>query len=365
MTQPLLSLDSVSRAHPITQHPILTDVTFSVAGAEVVVLLGPNGSGKTTTLRLIAGLDAPDRGRIAFTGVTMTTGHPPSRRGIGMVFQEGALFPHMTVAENVAAGLRSCTPPERARRVADCLAAVGMSASHAAYPHTLSGGQQQRVAIARALAPQPRLLLLDEPFSSLDPAVRRAVRADIVASLRQSQTAAVLVTHDVPEALAIADRIVLLDHGRIRQIGTPHELYNDPADWDVAQLLGPAIPLAADAGGMTILGKAPLRLPLTHVPPQHALVVRCEDLVIVPDTAPNATVTATTYEGATYQHSCRCDDGSTIVCRSDARAPHAVGERISVQLRTDRSYTALPRAPLPHHECPADAHSGTIDTDGT
>jgi putative spermidine/putrescine transport system ATP-binding protein len=215
------------------------DFSLSIAHGEFVALLGPSGCGKTTTLRMIAGFILPTRGEIRIGSRTVTA-EPPYRRSTGMVFQGYALFPHMTAAQNVAFGLemRSVPKPEIARRVADVLRLVRLSGLGERYPKELSGGQQQRVALARALVINPDVLLLDEPLSNLDAKLRHAVRLEIRQLQHQLGLTTVFVTHDQEEALAVADRLVVMNQGAIAQVGTPRELYDAPRSAFVADFIG-------------------------------------------------------------------------------------------------------------------------------
>jgi iron(III) transport system ATP-binding protein len=214
-------------------------VSLSVKAGEVVCLVGPSGCGKSTVLRLAAGLETLQSGRVLMRGEVVgdpaaRIGVAPERRHVGLVFQDFALFPHLTVGGNVAFGLSQLPPAQRDARVREVLRQVEMETYIDAYPHALSGGQQQRVALARALAPEPSILLLDEPFSGLDERLREQVRDDTLRLLRQNGTAALLVTHDPEEALFMADRIYLMRAGKIVQSGPPQELYYRPADLFVA-----------------------------------------------------------------------------------------------------------------------------------
>ena len=219
----------------------LDKVTFDVRAGEILCLLGPSGSGKSTLLRLVAGIERPSHGSIALDGAVVAGGGAfvePERRRVGMVFQDYALFPHLTVADNVAFGLRNASRRDAAQRAGWLLDRVGLSRYASSYPHMLSGGERQRVALARALAPEPRVLLMDEPFSSLDRGLRDRVRRETLALLRETGTTTIIVTHDPAEAVLAADRIALLRAGRLLQCGSPEELYTKPASAFVAQFLG-------------------------------------------------------------------------------------------------------------------------------
>ncbi|MFV0409821.1 MAG: ABC transporter ATP-binding protein [Paracoccus sp. (in: a-proteobacteria)] len=211
-------------------------LSFSVRAGEITCLLGPSGCGKSTTLRMIAGIEQPDGGMVRIDGKVMSQGPrslPPERRPIGMVFQDLALFPHMTIAENVAFGLAGV--PDARMQVQHLLERVGLPGHAGKYPHQLSGGEQQRIALIRALATRPQVMLLDEPFSSLDQRLRVEMRELTRDLLREAGAAVVLVTHDPEEAMLLADRIAVMREGRIRQEGTPLDLYNRPADLEIAQ----------------------------------------------------------------------------------------------------------------------------------
>ncbi len=233
-------------------------VTVTVNSGELLSLLGPSGCGKTTTLMCLAGLERPDAGRILAAGEVLTDAPrgiflPPERRNLGMVFQSYALWPHMTVTDNVAYGLRTRRAPERQIRtlVDDALRLVQLEGMGARYPHQLSGGQQQRVALARALVYQPRILLLDEPLSNLDAKLREHARVWLRELQQRLRITAIYVTHDQVEALSLSDRIAVMSQGRIAQLGTPREIYEHPADPFVADFIGQAsfLPGQVTAGG--------------------------------------------------------------------------------------------------------------------
>lgn len=237
---PALTLDGVK--HRFGAHRVVKGIDLEIAPGEVMCLLGPSGCGKTTLLRIAAGLEAVQTGRVGLDGREIAgpgRAHvPPERRSVGLAFQESALFPHLSVLENVTFGLKHLPRRERAPRAMELLGQLGMADYRDRYPHMLSGGQQQRVALARALAPAPRLMLLDEPFSSLDARLRDRIRDDTLHVLKRLGTATLLVTHDPEEAMFMADRIALMRDGRILQIGTPYELYCLPVDPFVVTFFG-------------------------------------------------------------------------------------------------------------------------------
>ncbi len=243
--------------------PAVDRVSLDVPDGSFFTLLGPSGCGKTTTLRIVAGFYPPDRGDVLIGG-TRVNDLPPHRRQTAMVFQEYALFPHMTAFDNVAYGLRMrrVREPEMRRRVAAALGLVGLAGVEQAFPARLSGGQQQRVALARALVVEPEVLLMDEPLSNLDAKLRVRVRTEIRQLQRQLGKTALYVTHDQEEALAVSDRIAVMDRGRVQQIGTPTEIYHRPANHFVADFVGLANFLDAQAAGPGALrvGGATLRV---------------------------------------------------------------------------------------------------------
>ncbi len=250
MTQPLLRIRHLTKRFVVDAPPVVDNVDFEVQRGEILVLLGPSGCGKTTTLRLISGFERADHGYIVLDDHALTVtpgcgGAPglkpvhvrPERRGIGFVFQDYALFPHLNVLKNAMYGLRGSWFTRKSRAL-DALAMVGMKDFASRKPQTLSGGQQQRVALARSMAPAPKLILLDEPFSNLDAGLREATRLEVRKLLHEQNMAAILVTHDQEEALSFGDRIAVMNRGKIEQIGTPDEVYEKPATMFVAGFLG-------------------------------------------------------------------------------------------------------------------------------
>jgi iron(III) transport system ATP-binding protein len=234
-----LELRGISHRYGSTQ--AVDGVSLAVARGEVVGLLGPSGCGKTTVLRVAAGLEPLQQGEVWIDGRVMArpgASTPPEERSVGLVFQDYALFPHLTVFDNVAFGLRRCSRQDRQARALDVLRRVGLADLAAAYPHMLSGGQQQRVALARALAPDPSVMLLDEPFAGLDRRLREQVRSDVLRLLKETDAAVLLVTHDPEEAMALSDRIAVMRAGTIEQDATPSALYGQPATAFTARFLG-------------------------------------------------------------------------------------------------------------------------------
>lgn len=253
-------------SHCFDEHRVLREINLEIGTGEIVCVLGPSGSGKSTLLRLIAGLESVQQGSLMLDGVVLADAQhnpPPEQRAVGLVFQDHVLFPHQTVAENVAFGLSGMQSKERDHTIALQLANVGISTLADRYPHTLSGGQQQRVALARALATDPAVLLLDEPFASADAPLRKNLRDDARRRLKAANTTTLMVTHDPAEAMAMADRIAVLVDGEVVQFGTPEELWQRPNHPFVAATIADLQPLKGRIEGtqcVTAFGALPLRL---------------------------------------------------------------------------------------------------------
>lgn len=267
MEAPALAVRHLTKRYNPFQPPALQDVSLEVARGELVALLGPSGCGKTTLLRLLAGFEVPDAGEVSVSGRVVATPErqlPPEARRLGYVFQDYALFPHLNVAQNVGFGLRGRSRGERRARVEETLALVGLSDFRRRYPHQLSGGQQQRVALARALAPDPEVLLLDEPFSNLDAALREETRGEVRRILKRGGATALLVTHDQEEAMTFAERLAIMRGGRVEQIGAPELVYRTPRNAFVASFLGATNLLQGVAEGSvahTLVGPLELTRP--------------------------------------------------------------------------------------------------------
>ena len=320
------------------------DADLEVGAGQVVALLGPSGSGKTTLLRVIAGFERPDAGTVTIADRPVAgdgTWVEPEDRHVGMVFQDGALFPHLTVAANVGFG----EPAEG--RVEASLALVGLADRGDSYPHELSGGEAQRVALARALATEPDVVLLDEPFASLDAGLRITLREEVVAILRRAGASALLVTHDQQEALSLADVVVVMRDGRVEQAGPPDEVYDRPCNRWVAEFLGAAEVLPGTVAGDEVdceLG----RFPADGAPTGAAeVVIRPECLLVTADDdAPGTipvTVTVRNYYGHDQLLGLELPSGRTVHTRLAGIAPWRPGDRAHV--RVEGTVTVLPVTP--------------------
>jgi iron(III) transport system ATP-binding protein len=348
----LLEFRGVSQAYDT--HKVLQHLTFNVERGEIACLLGPSGCGKTTVLRCIAGFEPVAEGEILLDGELMSRPGrtvPPERRRIGMVFQDYALFPHLTVARNIAFGLHEATDAERGARVAELLAVIGLEQESRRYPHELSGGQQQRVALARALAPRPRLLLLDEPFSNLDVEMRERLSLEVRDILKQQNTTAVLVTHDQHEAFNIADEIGIMAEGAIVQWDTPYRLYHEPADRFVADFIGQGVFLPG-----TLLPGSRIKTELGVLEgngldalPQGTMVdvlLRPDDILHDDASVLRAQVLHKAFRGAEFLYTLQLPGGARVMSLVPSHHNHAVGERIGIRLEIDH-VVAFPRAGAP------------------
>ncbi|MBS42110.1 MAG: ABC transporter [Nocardioides sp.] len=351
-----LALSSVTKAYAGT--PAVREVDLALDPGEVVTLIGPSGCGKSTLLRLVAGLEVPDEGTVSVGGRTVAgegAWVPPERRRVGLVFQDHALFPHLDVARNVAFGLDGLPRGERVGRVAEVLDLVGLAHLSQRAPHELSGGEQQRVALARALAPRPAVVLLDEPYSNLDANLRVQVRADTLAVLRESGSAAVVVTHDQVEALAMGDRMAVMRDGAICQVGTPEEVYERPATRFVATFMGEADFLPAhvrDALLTSEVGVVSTVPGWGGVDAEVEVMLRPHEVALRAVPGSGAVVERVDYQGAVAVHVVRLPSGRTVRSgRHGHRLP--VGAEVDVSvvagarpvlLSGDRAMTAPPGA---------------------
>jgi iron(III) transport system ATP-binding protein len=329
-----LALDDVSVRYARGAARAAVDgVTLGLQAGQIGVLIGPSGCGKTSLLRAVAGLERLERGRIAIGGEPLSDAaaglhQPAERRRIGMVFQDYALFPHLSVADNVAFGIAALPRAEREARVRRMLELVGLAHAARRAPHQLSGGQQQRVALARALAPGPRLLLLDEPFSSLDAHLRGELRQDIALALREVGAAALVVTHDAGDAMRMADDLILMDQGRVLQAGSPEDCYARPVSLDAARLLGEVDVI----DGERQAGQVRTPFGLFEAPGRDGpcrLMFRPEALALDPDGV-EAVVLAVAYGGATSEARVRAGSAEATLVAAPGRL--SVGERVRVRL---------------------------------
>ena len=334
-----MSLQVENLALGYAGQPVLEDVSLALASGEIGCLLGASGSGKSTLLRAVAGFEPVQRGSIRLQGRQVSAPGqmaPAHLRGVGMVFQDHALFPHLRVAENVGFGLRELPRRERAERVGALLEMVGLQALARAWPHELSGGQQQRVALARALARRPALLLLDEPFANLDANLRERLGAEVRALLKEHGTAGLLVTHDQREAFAMADVVGVLEGGRLQQWAPPFELYHRPASRAVASFIGEGELMHG------IVGPGGIALPAGVVPlpagqrleqgSRVEVLLRPDDIVPDPASAHTATVTARSFRGAEFLYTLGFDCGARALALMPSRFDFPVGACIGVRL---------------------------------
>jgi iron(III) transport system ATP-binding protein len=344
----LLELRTIS--HSYHRQKVVENLSLRLAPGTIGCLLGPSGCGKTTVLRCIAGFEQVNAGEIYLDGqvVSSPTVHlPAERRRIGMVFQDYALFPHLSVAANIAFGLRGDRAQDRHARVDVLLELVGLAGQGRKFPHELSGGQQQRVALARALAPRPHLLLMDEPFSNLDVGLRERLALEVRGILRAEGITAILVTHDQHEAFAIADEIGVMNEGAIQQWDQPYNLYHRPINRFVADFVGQGVFLPG-----TVLNESRIQIELGFLPSaliaggnaeheakesgRHVSVLLRPDDVIHDDASTlKAEVVAKAFRGAEFLYTLRLDSGAQVLSLVPSHHNHAIGERIGIRLDVD------------------------------
>jgi iron(III) transport system ATP-binding protein len=331
-------------------HPVLRGVDLQVPEGAFAAVLGASGSGKTTLLRILAGFERPDRGVVAVGGVTLDDDHhhlPTERRRIGYVSQEGSLFPHLTVAGNVGFGLRRGRSHDAV--VAHLLELVGLAGLARRYPHQLSGGQQQRVALARALAVRPRIVLLDEPFASLDAGLRASVRADVQSVVRRSGATVILVTHDQDEALSLADLVAVLRDGAIAQVGSPRDLYDTPRDPELAGFVGEANLIEATSDGSTAetrFGRLALRDGHHSAGQPLTVLVRPEQLRVTPAAEAAAGVAARVVETGFHGHD------AVVRVAAEAGPPSPLLARVLGELRFEPGARVVLSVEGPVHSWP-------------
>jgi len=322
--------------------PVLGHVSFVLQGGDIGCLLGPSAAGKTTLLRAIAGFEPLMAGRIV-AGDEVLAGNgvhlAPEQRQIGMVFQDHALLPHLSVLDNVRFGLFRQPRALALQRAREMLDLVGLADTAARHPHQLSGGQQQRVALARALAPQPRLVLLDEPFSSLDPDLRERLALDVRAALKAAGVGALMVTHSQIEAFAMADRIGVIGQGRLQQWASPYDLYHRPATRFVADFVGEGTFLPAQVCGpmriCTPFGDATARNVAAPLGTEITLLLRPDDVVHDDDAPLKAQIIQRHFRGAQFLYTLRLDSGHVVLSLVPSHHDHAIGQRIGIRMDLD------------------------------
>ncbi len=337
----LLQVEATTKSYD--DKNVCKNVTFSLKKSEIGCLLGPSGCGKTTLLRMIAGFEQIEEGTITIDGKTVSSNSvhvPPEKRGIGMVFQDYALFPHLTVSENVGFGLAKTMRERRKTRVHDMLELVGLAHEGGRYPHERSGGQQQRVALARALAPEPDLLLLDEPFSNLDALLRDRLTVEVRDILKEAGITALVVTHNQHEAFSVADKIGILFEGRMQQWDSAYDIYHKPANLEVATFVGEGCLIK---GRVVDTGKVESSLGLLvgnisqHSEPgsEVAVLVRPEDVLHVENSLVQAKIVHKSFRGPNILYQLLLDSGEHCYALVSSHHNHEFGESIGIVPEVD------------------------------
>jgi iron(III) transport system ATP-binding protein len=359
-----LELSQLDIQYPGRNTPAVQGVNLGLHAGEIGVLIGPSGCGKTTLLRAVAGLEPVSGGKILLSQrVVSEPGHtvPAEQRRIGMVFQDYALFPHMDVGRNVGFGIEHLPKAERARRVAEVLTLVGLEGAEKRFPHELSGGQQQRVALARALAPQPDLLLLDEPFSNLDIDLRERLAQEVRNILKAAKATALLVTHDQLEAFAIGDVIGVMNEGQLHQWDDAYSLYHRPATRFVADFIGhgvftPAtlrevngqVVVDTPVGELTDVAECPL--PCAFEGGQCDVLLRADDIVHDDDAPVKAEIIRKAFRGSEFLYTLRLASGDLLMAHVPSHHDHKLGEWIGIRAEVDHVVTFNRACPVNHRE---------------
>lgn len=355
---PILQLVNVTKQYNSHTQPAVEGVSLSLQQGELLGLLGPSGCGKTTLLRIVAGFEKISQGVVELAGSIVCdrkSNLPPEKRDMGMVFQDYALFPHLSVAENIAFGLKGkrnqpngnkLPAKEINYRIGEVLSLVGLVGLEKRYPHELSGGQQQRVALARALAPQPDLILLDEPLSNLDVQVRHRLREEIRRILKTAGTSAIFVTHDREEALAISDKIAVMRNGKLEQVGTPEEIYTQPESRFVAEFVTQANFISAKRKGeswQTEIGEVDLNLIYgdrcnseQQFSEKVEVMLRQEDIVLVPDRDASVVVKERQFLGREYRYCLETASGKRLHARTNLSNVVDVGTNVNLSMMQAR-----------------------------
>lgn len=355
-----LEVSQLRIAYAGRSQPAVHDVSFGLQAGDIGVLIGPSGCGKTTLLRAVAGLEPVAAGTIKLADETVSSTRvnlAPEERQIGMVFQDYALFPHLSVGSNVGFGIHHWSKDERAARIAEVLELVGLSGQENRFPHELSGGQQQRVALARALAPRPRLLLLDEPFSNLDVDLRERLAHEVRSILKAAKTTALFVTHDQLEAFAIGDTIGVMHEGDLHQWDDAYTLYHRPASRFVAEFIGhgvfaPAVirqvkqqvVVQTPLGDLVDVAECPL--PCAYSGGACDVLLRADDIVHDDDAPVKAEIIRKAFRGSEFLYTLRLASGDTVMAHVPSHHDHKIGERIGIRAQVDHVVTFNRECPI-------------------
>lgn len=359
-----LDVSQLSVQYAGLSRPAVDRVSLGLRAGEMGVLIGPSGCGKTTLLRAVAGLERASAGeiRLAKSVVSSVGLHvPPESRRIGMVFQDYALFPHLSVQDNIGFGLQHLPRTERVQRIQEVLRLVGLFSSASRYPHELSGGQQQRVALARALAPQPQLLLLDEPFSNLDVELRERLALEVRNILKEAETTALFVTHDQMEAFAVGDVIGVMHEGRLHQWADAYSLYHRPATRFVAEFIGHGVFAPASIKQMndqivvqTPVGEltdvAGLPLPCAFAAGACDVLLRADDIVHDDEAPVKAEIIRKSFRGSEFLYTLRLKTGEQVMAHVPSHHDHTVGEWIGIRAQVDHVVTFNRACPINGNE---------------
>jgi len=343
----ILEANNLYKMYEPSEGPVVTGVNLALEEGDILALLGPSGCGKTTTLRCLAGFEHPEQGTVVLAGETLSdlnTWVRAEKRDIGFVFQDYALFPHLTVEQNIAFGLKKHSRKERKERVARAISTADLDGLEKRSPHELSGGQQQRVALARSIAPNPKIILMDEPFSNLDAALRSKARAEIRSILKRTGMSAILVTHDQEEALTVADQIAVMNEGNIEQTGPPVDIYRNPETSFVASFLGATNILSANAQGMCAHTSFACLDINTDSQGDVLLSVRPEQLSMVPpeEGQPTGRIIRREFKGHDQLYRVQMEQEEISVL-TDHRADFQEGQRVCI-------HTSEPAVVLPEIE---------------
>ena len=342
-----LSVQHLSKQYPRSAFPAVQDVSFELENGEIMALVGPSGCGKTTTLRLIAGLEHPDGGQICLNGQAVASPArfvPPEQRGVGMVFQDHALFPHLNVFDNVAFGLRGQKRAEIKDQASQMLDLVGLTALEKLIPHALSGGERLRVALSRALAPRTVLVLMDEPFSSLDTDLRVEMRDQVRALLKTMRATVILVTHDQEEALYMGDRLAVFQSGRLEQVGTPEQIFQASATRFVAEFMGSSSFITGEVTPDGIRTEVGLLNQAVDLPAaaRVEVAVRADDVDFQPHPLGNSVIIERGFRGMHNLYHLRLDSGLVLRAFKEHTLVLPVGERVQAVISAGHPLCVFP-----------------------